>query len=132
MSKPSASSSSSEAPTTSAAAADVATVATTATTDAVKKPTASASNYFTGDLLAGIGVSLFVSPFVTTIDKAVVHAANGKAATIREGLVKGWKEMATKPWRYFARKEYILVFGLYRCVRSEEIQPINSRRNPAN
>ena len=30
------------------------------------------------DFVAGFGTALFVSPFVTTIDKSVVEAANGR------------------------------------------------------
>lgn len=70
-------------------------------------------SFFSSDLLAGMGTAFFVSPFVTTIDKAVVEFANGKSKTIREGLMKGWKIMLTNPRHYFTRKEYLLVFGVY-------------------
>lgn len=64
------------------------------------------------DFLAGLGTAVFVAPFVTTIDKSVVEAANGKAATISQGLKEGFGTLARNPLGYIRRKE----FGFVVCV----------------
>jgi len=65
------------------------------------------------DLLAATGASFFVSPFVTTIDKAVVEYASGKAPSIKQGLISGWKLLFTNPLQYYRKKEFLLVWGVY-------------------
>jgi len=65
------------------------------------------------DLVAGFGTAFFVAPFVTTIDKAVVEATNGKRASIREGLAEGWGTLMRRPFSYFGRREFGFVVGVY-------------------
>jgi hypothetical protein len=64
------------------------------------------------DFVAGTITAFSISPFIATIDKAVCDAAVNRHGML-ESVKMGVTEAFTRPWRYFARKEFLFCWGIY-------------------
>jgi len=63
-------------------------------------------------ITAGAMAGFSVAPFVSTIDKSIVQNAAG-AATMKESIRNTVRIAFTRPHRFVASYEFMLIFGLY-------------------
>ncbi|RHY28595.1 hypothetical protein DYB32_005848 [Aphanomyces invadans] len=81
-------------------------------------PTAAISGDFTVakklaiDLIAASTASLFVSPIITTIDRAIMENASGKRV-LAQGLREISLDFVRNPISFIKRKDFLLIYSLY-------------------
>ncbi|KAI8613625.1 hypothetical protein BC830DRAFT_1131350 [Chytriomyces sp. MP71] len=66
----------------------------------------------TSDVIAGVGTSLLVSPFVTIVDRALVSTASGSSGIARP-LADGVKSLARNPAAFMSSPAFLAVFTVF-------------------
>jgi|SaaInlStandDraft_6_1057023.scaffolds.fasta_scaffold21984_1 hypothetical protein len=69
------------------------------------------------DVFSGCFSAVFLSPFITTVDKSIIKNANG-SEPLRTGLRNGFRDIFTRPWVYFKRREFYAIWFLYSATYS--------------
>ncbi|KAF0682327.1 Aste57867_25554 [Aphanomyces stellatus] len=64
------------------------------------------------DLIAAGGASLFVAPFITTVDRSIIENASGKRV-LGTALKEISLDFLRNPLAFVRRKEFLLIYGLY-------------------
>eukprot|EP00735_Rhodelphis_limneticus_P013215 TRINITY_DN6785_c0_g1::TRINITY_DN6785_c0_g1_i1::g.3037::m.3037 TRINITY_DN6785_c0_g1::TRINITY_DN6785_c0_g1_i1::g.3037 ORF type:complete len:262 (-),score=50.01,sp/Q9Y7X4/YGRG_SCHPO/38.40/9e-45 TRINITY_DN6785_c0_g1_i1:302-1087(-) len=71
-----------------------------------------ASKVYASDIAAAFTASFLVSPWVTVVDKGILQNASG-AVKLSVAVRKGFTELFLTPHRFFARKEFYFIWGVY-------------------
>ncbi|KAL9657546.1 hypothetical protein ABK040_000973 [Willaertia magna] len=66
----------------------------------------------TSDVISGVASSFMLAPFVTILDRSIIKNANG-SQTLGLALKEGFKELFTKPYQFFLKRDFRLIWGLY-------------------
>jgi len=71
------------------------------------------------DASAAASASFLVSLPVSVIDRAIVQNAAG-TKPLGQGLVQGFKSIATQPIRTLTHQSFLMVFGVCACANSPQ------------
>lgn len=70
-----------------------------------------------GDVVIGSGVTFFVAPFLTVVDKAIVESAAGSRTLIESG-VESLRGIFQNPRQYFKSPTFLMMWGVYAATYS--------------
>ena len=70
-----------------------------------------------GDVLVGSGVTFCVAPFLTVVDKAIVHSAAGSHTLMQSGI-ESINGMVRNPIQYFKSPTFIFMWAVYAATYS--------------
>jgi len=64
------------------------------------------------DVGAALTASFLVAPFMTVIDRSIIQNTAG-VKPLKQGVIEGFTEYLTRPWRFFRRPEFFMIWGVY-------------------
>jgi hypothetical protein len=70
-----------------------------------------------GDVLVGSGVTFCVAPFLTVVDKAIVHSAAGSHTLMQSGI-ESIKGMVRNPVQYLKSPTFLFMWAVYASTYS--------------
>jgi hypothetical protein len=70
-----------------------------------------------GDVLVAAGVTFCVAPFLTVVDKAIVHSAAGSYTLVQSGM-ESIQGIFRSPAAYFRSPTFLLMWGVYAATYS--------------